>query len=133
MEGLHAFPLKIFPIEPGELPPGASPQRDVLCHCALGSMVQILSACGRDVDRELPWIKPWFVRYQMADGGLNCDDTAYRQRDECHRECHFSSPADSRCRVSRHAIRQPARGARTVTDVAGLPCSPGAAPVSAPC
>jgi len=88
VEGLHAFPLKIFPIWPGELPPGASPQRDVLCHCALGSMVQILAACGRDVDRELPWrelpwIEPWFVRYQMADGGLNCDETAYHQKHEC--------------------------------------------------
>jgi hypothetical protein len=83
VEGLQAFPLKIFPIEPGELPPGADPHRHVLCHCALGSIVQVLSACGRDVDRDLPWARPWFVRYQMADGGLNCDDTAYLERAEC--------------------------------------------------
>lgn len=83
IERLAAFPIKIFPIQPGELPPGASPHRDVLCHCALGSMRQVLSACGRDVDRELPWTQPWFARYQMADGGLNCDDTAYRATDEC--------------------------------------------------
>lgn len=82
-EALAAFPIKIFPIQPGELPPTADPSRDVLCHCALGSMYQILAACGRDVDRELPWIEPWFVRYQMADGGLNCDDAAYRRGDEC--------------------------------------------------
>ena len=43
----------------------------------------VLAACGIDVARALPWIKPWFVRYQMADGGLNCDETAYRQTTEC--------------------------------------------------
>jgi hypothetical protein len=80
---LQAFPIKIFPIAPGELPATADPHRDVLCHCALGCMAQVLSACGRHVDRELPWIRPWFIRYQMADGGLNCDDTAYRCSDEC--------------------------------------------------
>jgi hypothetical protein len=79
---LDTFPLKIFPIHPGELPPGASPSRDVLCHCALGSVAQVLAACGRDVDRELPFLEAWFVRYQMADGGLNCDETAYLA-DEC--------------------------------------------------
>lgn len=74
--------LHIFPIEPSDAP-GADPQRDIACHCALGSMVQVLTACGIDVDRALPWIKPWFIRYQMADGGLNCDDAAYRQTREC--------------------------------------------------
>lgn len=83
VEALDAFPIKIFPIQPGELPPGASPHRDVLCHCALGCMAQVLAACGRDVARELPWIEPWFVRYQMADGGLSCDDSAYRVAHEC--------------------------------------------------
>src|SRR5213078_216000 len=73
----------ICTVAPGELPAGVDPNRDVLCHCALGCIAQVLAACGRDVDRELPWIRPWFVRYQMADGGLNCDDTAYRCSDEC--------------------------------------------------
>jgi hypothetical protein len=83
VERLDAFPLKIFPIRPGELPPGADPNRDVKCHCALGCMFQVLAAAGRDVDRALPWITPWFARYQMADGGLNCDDSAYRVTGEC--------------------------------------------------
>jgi hypothetical protein len=74
--------LRIFPIEPDEAP-GADLHRDIACHCALGSMVPVLAACGIDVDRALPWIKPWFVRYQMADGGLSCDDAAYRQTAEC--------------------------------------------------
>jgi hypothetical protein len=83
VERLQAFPVKIFPIWPGELPPGADPHRDVMCHCALGCVAQVLAACGRDVDRELPWFEPWFVRYQMADGGLSCDEAAYRVTDEC--------------------------------------------------
>ncbi len=82
ISALEAFPLKIFPITPEEFG-SANPSRDVMCHCALGCMVQILEACGSDVDRALPWVRPWFVRYQMADGGLNCDETAYTVTDEC--------------------------------------------------
>jgi hypothetical protein len=36
-----------------------------------------------NVDRELPWVAPWFPRYQMSDGGLNCDATAYLVTGEC--------------------------------------------------
>jgi hypothetical protein len=79
---LAAFKLKIFPIHEGECPDPCTPG-DVQCHCALGCMAQVLAACGRDVDRELPWIESWLVRYQMADGGLNCDDSAYRVTGEC--------------------------------------------------
>ena len=80
--GLNALPLKIFPIRPEDAP-GADLWRDSSCHCALGSIYQVLTACGVDVDAALPWIKPWFVRYQMADGGLNCDSTAYLVEHEC--------------------------------------------------
>jgi hypothetical protein len=73
--------LHLFPIHPGDAP-GADLHRDVACHCALGTMSPVLAACGIDVDRALPWIKPWFVSYQMADGGLNCDPTAYLQTGE---------------------------------------------------
>ncbi len=81
VEGLAALPVKIFPIRPDEAP-GADPYRDMSCHCALGSMYQVLTACGVDVNRALPWAEPWFARYQMADGGLNCDASAYLQTDE---------------------------------------------------
>jgi len=43
------------------------------CFCAVGCMAQILHAHGI----ELPWMESYFVRAQMRDGGLNCDDTAY--------------------------------------------------------
>ena len=71
-----------FPITPDEVA-GVDMQRDIACHCALGTMTQVLVACGHDVDRALPWVKPWFRRYQMADGGLSCDETAYRVTAEC--------------------------------------------------
>jgi hypothetical protein len=81
VSGLDALPLHIFPIRPEEKR-GHDPYRDSSCHCALGTMHQVLSACGVDVAARLPWIEPWFARYQMADGGLNCDETAYLV-DEC--------------------------------------------------
>jgi hypothetical protein len=80
---LDGLPVHIFPIERQAVPLGTDFSRDTTCHCALGSMFQVLAACGVDVDVLLPWIEPWFVRYQMADGGLNCDDHAYLQVDEC--------------------------------------------------
>jgi hypothetical protein len=83
VDALRALPLKVFPIWPGDLPAGADQLGDVQCHCALGSIHQVLAACGVSVPDELPWIEPWFVRYQMADGGLNCDEVAYRQTHEC--------------------------------------------------
>jgi hypothetical protein len=79
---LAAMPLDIFPIRPEDAP-GANLWRDCLCHCAIGSIDQVLIACGVDVDARLPWFRPWAVRYQMADGGLNCDDTAYLVDGEC--------------------------------------------------
>jgi hypothetical protein len=82
VEGLNALRIKIFPIHPGDTPSGADAHRDSSCHCGVGSIYQILSACGVDVDRAVPWIPPWFVHYQMADGGLNCDSGAYLV-DEC--------------------------------------------------
>jgi hypothetical protein len=75
--------LHVFPIHPGDAPAGFDPHRDVGCHCALGCMLPVLAACGIDVDRALPWVKPWFIRYQMADGGLSCDDQAYLVTEEC--------------------------------------------------
>jgi hypothetical protein len=80
---LNGLPVHVFPIRPEELPPGADPRRHAQCHCALGCITQLLVACGVEVDRALPWVPPWFLRYQMADGGLNCDATAYLVADEC--------------------------------------------------
>jgi hypothetical protein len=83
LASLNRLPLKIFPILPEEMPLGVDPYRGTPCHCQLGNVYQVLSAWGVDVDKEAPWIRPWFLRYQMADGGLNCDNEAYLVKDEC--------------------------------------------------
>ena len=83
VERLDALRVKIFPIQAHELPDGADPHRDVSCHCAVGSIHQVLQACGVDVDRAVPWIPRWLTGYQMADGGLNCDSDAYLVTGEC--------------------------------------------------
>ncbi|NVB80036.1 MAG: hypothetical protein HOV81_16700 [Kofleriaceae bacterium] len=83
VEGLRALRLHTFPIRPEDWPPNADRWRDTSCHCALGTIDQVLSACGVDVDAELPWVRPWYARYQMRDGGLNCDEAAYLVEDEC--------------------------------------------------
>lgn len=80
---LDALPLHTFPLRAEDWPPGLHPARHASCHCALGCMDQVLAACGVDVDAELPWIRTWFDRYQMRDGGLNCDERAYLVEDEC--------------------------------------------------
>ena len=82
IDGLNALPVKIFPIRPEDAP-GANWSRDCACHCAAGSIYQILTAYGMDAGAALPWLGPWFHRYQMADGGLNCDDAAYLVEHEC--------------------------------------------------
>lgn len=79
---LNRIPLKIFPIHQNEMPEGVDPYRGSPCHCQLGNVYQVLAKRGVDVDHELPWIRPWFLRYQMADGGLNCDNEAYLVKEE---------------------------------------------------
>jgi hypothetical protein len=83
VDGLNALPLHTFPIRESDWPAGLDRYRHSSCHCALGCMAQVLLACGVEVNRELPWIRDWFVRYQMRDGGLNCDESAYLVEHEC--------------------------------------------------
>jgi len=82
IESLNQMPLKIFPIHPHDNPKGVDPYRGSPCHCQLGNVYQVLAAWGVSVDDEIPWIRPWFLRYQMADGGLSCDGEAYLVKDE---------------------------------------------------
>jgi hypothetical protein len=69
--------LPDFPVHEHELPPGTDPYRQVLCHCALGCMAQVLDASGIDLPARWPTAWPWLLRYQLPDGGLNCDEGAY--------------------------------------------------------
>ncbi len=69
--------LPVFPIKEEEVPAGIDPYRKILCLCAVGNMYQVLFNAGVDVDQQLPWMREWFFRYQLPDGGLNCDESAY--------------------------------------------------------
>lgn len=69
--------LPFFPVKIEQIPKDADPYRHIMCHCGLGTMLQVLHGCGIDVDQELPWTRDWFIRYQLPDGGLNCDEAAY--------------------------------------------------------
>jgi len=77
IETLNRHYLKTFPIKEEELPDGCDPYRDIMCHCAFGTVYQVLHAWGVAVDERLPWARPWFLKYQLPDGGLNCDEAAY--------------------------------------------------------
>jgi len=83
VEVLAALPVHVFPIRDEDWPDGADRRRDALCHCAVGCIDQVLSACGVDVDQELPWMTSWFARHQLSDGGYNCDEGAYLLANEC--------------------------------------------------
>ncbi|UPT74862.1 MAG: hypothetical protein M0D55_03870 [Elusimicrobiota bacterium] len=71
--------VKYFPNPREPLPPGKDYHRDGLCHCGLGNMYQTLQARGLDLDRRAPWMRAWFLHYQLPDGGLNCDDKVYEK------------------------------------------------------
>ena len=81
IDAVDALPVKIFPTRREEMA-GIDLERDCVCHCALGSLHQVLAACGVDAGAALPW-SMWFARYQMADGGLSCDSEAYLVEHEC--------------------------------------------------
>jgi hypothetical protein len=69
--------LHVFPFRLEDVPAGVDPVRGIPCHCALGTADRVLAACGVDIDRDLVWVRPWYLRYQVADGGWNCDEAAY--------------------------------------------------------
>ena len=77
VEVLKTHYLPVFPIKAEEIPSGTDPYRRIACLCAVGNMYQVLFNAGVDVDRELPWMREWFLRYQLPDGGLNCDEQVY--------------------------------------------------------
>ncbi len=77
VDAFRSHYLTFFPLRFDLLPPEIDTRTHVVCHCAVGTMYQVLSACEIEVDEELPWMRPWFFRYQLPDGGLNCDEEAY--------------------------------------------------------
>jgi hypothetical protein len=79
LAAIEAKYVKYFPNPREPLPEGKDYHRDGLCHCGLGNMYQTLSACGIDVDGRAPWMRAWFLHYQLPDGGVNCDEKVYEK------------------------------------------------------
>ena len=97
-----------LPDQAGGLAAELDRARDTSCHCGLGSIDR--SCRVRDRCRSRAAVgPPWFVRYQMRDGGLNCDDAAYRVTDECRARW------SARCRRSRPCCGGLDRAARSST------------------
>ena len=69
--------IDVFPLREEEIPAGCDTTRNIYCHCALGTAMQILEARGLRSDEVIPWARSWFARYQIADGGYNCSEEVY--------------------------------------------------------
>lgn len=75
---LQAQTWTIFMIYPEDRPISKSDKMKMdCCHCELAVYYMILMAYGCDLDKEMPWIRKWFLQHQQSDGGLNCDPEAY--------------------------------------------------------
>ncbi|MDN5280007.1 MAG: hypothetical protein PWR01_3972 [Clostridiales bacterium] len=69
--------LHSFPISEDELPENLNPYTEIVCFCFLGSLMRLASKVDFDAFAWLPWAKDWIHRYQLPDGGYNCDEAAY--------------------------------------------------------
>ncbi len=76
IKAVNSHYLHYFPFTEADAPAGTS-FLTVMCHCALGTIYKIAYARGIDADGEIPWAREWFLKYQLPDGGLNCDEAAY--------------------------------------------------------
>ncbi|MEC0089254.1 hypothetical protein [Paenibacillus macquariensis] len=75
---LEAQTWPVFVISDSDHPISETDKRKMdCCHCELAVYYMILMAYGCDLDKELPWIREWFLKHQLSDGGLNCEPEAY--------------------------------------------------------
>ena len=77
VEKINTHYLHFFPFCEDEIPKDKDPYRHILCHCALGSVYKFFRSYFSDIDSMIPWARAWFIKYQLLDGGLNCDEQAY--------------------------------------------------------
>lgn len=77
LQKINSQNLHIFPLVEEELPEGCDPYRDIICHCALGTIMKLFIKMGFDINKEWDWVLPWFEKYQLPDGGFNCDEAVY--------------------------------------------------------
>lgn len=77
LEAFETYYLHDFPFKLDDVPEGVDPLNQVICHCQMGCTEQLLTAYGIDICKRLPWVASWYERYQLPDGGLNCDESVY--------------------------------------------------------
>ncbi len=77
--------LHFFPLLESEVPQGFSPRHQVLCHCALATVINCLLEANLEILEEFPWVEQWASRYSLGNGhthsgfyhGYNCDEAVY--------------------------------------------------------
>lgn len=69
--------LKVFPVREEDVDGPVNAQTEVMCFCFFGSLMKIASKLDFDVFAHVPWAKDWVHRYQLPDGGYNCDESVY--------------------------------------------------------
>jgi hypothetical protein len=77
LEKCAAHYLPFFPRTPEQLPPGKDARTDVMCFCALGSVLTASLLTGlteSEIEAALPWAPAFIAQNQQGDGGWNCDE-----------------------------------------------------------
>lgn len=69
--------LKIFPVREEDVDGPVNGHTEVMCFCFFGGLMKLASKLDFDVFAHLPWAKDWVTRYQLPDGGYNCDESVY--------------------------------------------------------
>lgn len=69
--------LKIFPVKEEEVKGPINGHTEIMCFCFFGSLMKLAAKLEFDVFAHMPWAKDWVSRYQLPDGGYNCDESAY--------------------------------------------------------
>lgn len=69
--------LKIFPTKEQDVDGPINSHTEIMCFCFLGGLMKIAAKLDFDVFAHVPWAKEWISRYQLPDGGYNCDELAY--------------------------------------------------------
>jgi hypothetical protein len=78
-ELLEAMRARYIPAFLPEEFPDLSGTDNSFCFCALGTIWPAFEEAGIDIEKTLPWVREWVLRYSLPNGGASCDDRLYRQ------------------------------------------------------
>jgi hypothetical protein len=76
-DAVNTHYLHFFPIRENDLPAGKDPYRHIICHCAAGTILQVINAVDPSYITPMQWLRDYLLLYQLPDGGLNCDESVY--------------------------------------------------------